>query len=62
MKIRNKNNGIIIDKFPEYDDFDGFWGYFIVTHDLKVLFFYSYDDTSSWDDVTERFEIIEENE
>lgn len=61
MIITNKNNKKQYKDFPSHGGYGVFYGYFTVTHDLRVLFFYIEcdEDFSVLDcsDVTDDFDI-----
>jgi hypothetical protein len=58
--IRHKNSGEIISDFPgrvkRY-----FYGYVILTHEHKVLFFFEIDRNIDHEDITHEYEIINQD-
>jgi len=60
MKIKHKYNMETIDvTIPNYGKHFGTYGYLTVTHDNKVMLFYYDQESVSYYDLTNEYEILE---
>jgi hypothetical protein len=71
MKIKHKNSGEIFEQFPYYTKLNGVYGYLDLNIELKVAFFrLDYQNINClgetvemcWEDVSDDFEIIIDDE
>lgn len=59
--IRHKNSGEIISSFPSLTKRFSIYGFVVLTYDLRIQFYYSNNDEEHFEDITDEYEIINQN-